>query len=82
MHIDTVIVTGCTTAGCVNCTVIDSCSYGFRTVVVEEGVADRSEETHNMFLFNMGNKYADVLKLNEVIEKINKLDKLEYDLLW
>jgi len=82
MHIDTVIITGCTTAGCVNCTVIDSCSYGFRTVVVEEGVADRSEETHNMFLFNMGNKYADVIKLKEVIEAINKLDKLEYDLLW
>jgi len=82
MHIDTVIITGATTAGCVNCTVIDSCSYGFRTVVVEEAVADRAKETHDMFLFNMGNKYADVVKLDEVIEQINKLEPLEYDLLW
>ena len=82
MHIDTVIVTGCTTSGCVNCTVVDSCSYGFRTIVVEEGVADRSKEIHNMFLFNMNHKYADVMRLNEVAEEIDKLDRLEYDLLW
>lgn len=82
MHIDTLIVTGCTTAGCVYATVVDSCSYGFRTVVVTEGVADRALETHNMFLWNMGQKYADVMTLSEVIDEIGKLEKLEYDLLW
>lgn len=82
MHIDTLIVTGCTTAGCVYATVVDSCSYGFRTAVVMEGVADRAQETHNMFLWNMGQKYADIMSVDEVIEGIQKLEKLEYDLLW
>lgn len=82
LHTDTLIVTGCTTAGCVYASVVDSCSYGFRTVVVSEGVADRAQETHNMFLWNMGQKYADVMSVDEVIEEINKLEKLEYDLLW
>lgn len=82
MHIDTLIVTGCTTAGCVYATVVDACSYGFRTIVVKEGVADRAEETHNMFLWNMGQKYADILSVDEVIEEITKLNKMEYDLLW
>lgn len=82
LHTDTLIVTGCTTAGCVYASVVDSCSYGFRTVVVSEGVADRAQETHNMFLWNMGQKYADVMSVDEVIKEINKLEKLEYDLLW
>lgn len=82
MHIDTLIVTGCTTAGCVYATVVDSCSYGFRTIVVEEGIADRAVETHNMFLWNMGQKYADVMKTHEVIEEIHKLEEMKYDLLW
>lgn len=82
MHIDTLILTGCTTAGCVYATSVDSCSYGFRTVVVSDGVTDRSEETHNMFLWNMGQKYADVMDVSEVVKEIGKLDRLEYDLLW
>jgi isochorismate hydrolase len=76
------ILTGCTTAGCVYATAVDSCSYGFRTVVVSDGVTDRSEETHNMFLWNMGQKYADVMDVPEVVKEIGKLDRLEYDLLW
>ena len=80
-HTDTVILTGCTTAGCVYASAVDSCSYGFRTIVVSDGVADRAEETHNMFLWNMGQKYADVLSVDETIENIKGLEKLEYDLL-
>ena len=81
-HIDTVIITGCTTAGCVYASALDSCSYGFRTIVAEECVADRAEETHNMFLWNMGQKYADVMSVKEVIAEIEKVEKMEYDLLW
>jgi maleamate amidohydrolase len=80
-HVDTFIITGCTTAGCVYASAVDSCSYGFRTIVVPDGVADRSEETHNMFLWNMGQKYADILSVDETIENIKGLEKLEYDLL-
>ncbi|NQV03062.1 MAG: isochorismatase family protein [Bacteroidia bacterium] len=81
-HVDTLIITGCTTAGCVYATTLDSCSYGFRTMVVSDGIADRAEETHNMFLWNMGQKYADVLTVEETIEEIKKIDKLDYDLLF
>lgn len=82
MRIDTLIVCGCTTAGCVYATVVDSCSYGFRTIVVPDGVADRAKETHDMFLWNMGQKYADIMTSDEVITKINELEPLTYDLLY
>lgn len=76
MGIDTVIVTGCTTAGCVYATVIDSCSYGYRTIVVSDAVADRSSETHNMFLWNMGQKYADIMTSDQVVQEIAKIRPL------
>lgn len=41
-------------------------------------ITDRSEETHNMYLWNMGMKYADNMTSAEIIEEINKIDKLEY----
>ena len=81
-HVDTVILTGCTTAGCVYASTVDSCSYGFRTIVVEDAVADRAVETHNMFLWNMGQKYADVLNVDGTIDELKKIKKMEYDLLW
>src|SRR5512140_1601315 len=81
-HVDTLIVTGCTTAGCVYATTVDSCSYGFRTIVVSDGVTDRAQEAHNMFLWNMGQKYADVMTTSEVITEFGKIDRMDYDLLW
>ena len=82
MHIDTCILTGCTTAGCVYASCVDSCSYGYRTVVVEDGVADRAQDTHKMFLWNMGQKYADIMSVKETIAEIEKIESMEYDLLW
>ncbi len=73
MGIDTIIVTGCTTAGCIYSTAVDSCSYGYRTIVVSDAVADRSIETHNLFLWNMGQKYADIMSSDEVIQEIKKI---------
>ncbi len=81
-HIDTVILAGCTTAGCVYASALDSCSYGFRTIVTKEAVADRALETHNMFLWNMGQKYADIMDLDDVVKEIGKIENMEYDLLW
>jgi maleamate amidohydrolase len=82
LHIDTCILTGCTTAGCVYASCVDSCSYGFRTMVIEDAVADRAIDTHNMFLWNMGQKYADIMTTEEAIAEFGNLDKLTYDLLW
>lgn len=78
MQIDTLIVTGCTTAGCAYATVVDAVSYGYRTIVGTDCVTDRSEETHNMYLWNMGKKYADNMTSDEIIAEIKKLDRLEY----
>lgn len=72
LGIDTLMVTGCTTSGCVRATVADGFSYGFRVIVVEDGVYDRSSTSHKVNLFDMHSKYADVLALSEVIELLKK----------
>ena len=58
-QIDTAILTGCTTSGCLNASIIDAVSYGFRTIVPKEACADRSKELHDMYLWNIGKKYAE-----------------------
>ena len=65
--IDSLIVTGCTTSGCVRASVIDGFSYNYRLSVVEEGVFDRGEVTHKLNLFDMNSKYADVVSASAMI---------------
>lgn len=72
--VDTLIITGATTSGCVRATVVDSLQYGFRTIIPEECVGDRADSPHRSNLFDMGTKYADVMPVNEVIEKIQVMD--------
>ena len=69
--IDTTIVTGCTTSGCVRASVIDACANGYRVVVPEESVDDRSDEQHDANLYDMDAKYADVRPTEEVIAYLN-----------
>jgi nicotinamidase-related amidase len=64
-RIDTLIITGCTTSGCVRATAVDSCSYGFHTIVVEEAVGDRAALPHAASLFDIDAKYGDVVGLAE-----------------
>jgi maleamate amidohydrolase len=66
LGVDTVIVGGESTSGCVRASVVDACSYRLRTIVVEECVFDRHEAAHAMNLFDMHQKYADVVALAEV----------------
>ncbi|MBE0612076.1 MAG: isochorismatase family protein [Burkholderiales bacterium] len=66
-RVDTLIVTGGSTSGCVRATVVDSLQYGYRTVVPEECVDDRHESPHFASLYDMAMKYADVLPVAEVI---------------
>ena len=61
LGVDTVIMTGCTTSGCVRASAIDSLQYGFLTVVVREGVGDRPEGTHEANLLDIDAKYGDVV---------------------
>lgn len=67
LKVDTVIITGCTTSGCVRATAVDSISHGYHTIVPLEAVGDRAKEVHDASIFDMNAKYADVLPTAEVI---------------
>ena len=66
-RIDTVVVTGGSTSGCVRATVVDSLSRSFRTIVPEECVADKHESPHFANLYDIAIKYADVVPVAEVV---------------
>jgi len=68
--IDTLIVTGESTSGCVRASVIDAFSYCFKIVIAEECVYDRHEASHAINLFDMNQKYATVMPLAEIKEWI------------
>jgi nicotinamidase-related amidase len=70
---DTIIVTGCTTSGCVRATVSDAFSYNYNTIVVEECVYDRIQISHLISLFDMDAKYADVMSLQEVKDALEQM---------
>ena len=59
--VDTVIVTGCTTSGCVRATIVDAFSYGFRVAVAEDCCGDPDERQHRSNLEDVGRRYADVM---------------------
>jgi maleamate amidohydrolase len=65
--IDTLIITGCSTSGCVRATAVDAMQYGFRPIVPRECVGDRHEGPHQANLFDINAKYGDVLPLEDVI---------------
>jgi nicotinamidase-related amidase len=69
--IDSLIVCGQTTSGCVRASVSEAYSYGFHVSIVEECVFDRSEISHKVNLFDLHHKYADVMKLGEVISHLD-----------
>ena len=70
---DTLLITGCTTSGCVRASVVDAVSHGFRPIVVAEGVGDRAREPHDASLFDIDNKYGDVVPLEEAAEILLRL---------
>lgn len=72
-RIDTLIVVGCVTSGCVRATTIDAVSYGYRTIVPRECVGDRAEGPHTWNLFDIDAKYADVESLADVFATLGAL---------
>lgn len=71
--IDTLIITGVTTSGCIRATCIDTVSYGFIPLVVREAVGDRHEAPHEANLFDMNAKYGDVVSESHVVEHLGGL---------
>jgi maleamate amidohydrolase len=73
-RVDTVIVTGGSTSGCVRATVVDALSHGYRPIVPEECVSDRHESPHFQNLYDMAVKYADVLPVAEVLAAVPRME--------
>jgi maleamate amidohydrolase len=66
-RVDTLLIAGCTTSGCVRATAVDAVQLGIRPIVIREAVGDRAEPAHRQSLFDLDQKYADVLGLDEVL---------------
>ena len=73
--IDTVVMVGCTTSGCIRASAIDSMQNGFRTVVVQDAVGDRAQTPHEVNLFDIDAKYGDVVSSGEVLEYLRGLGR-------
>ena len=71
--VDTVMVTGNSTSGCVRATVVDAVSAGFRAIVPRQCVADRVPLSHLVNLFDMDSKYGDVMDLDDVLAAVKAL---------
>ena len=70
MGVDTLVVTGCTTSGCVRGTVVDAFSYNFKCVVPADAVYDRTPTVHQVNLFDLAQKYADVVSTEAAVAHI------------
>ena len=71
--VDSLVVTGLTTSGCVRATAVDGLQHDFRVVIPAEAVGDRNEDAHRANLFDLNAKYADVLDLERVLSMIEAL---------
>ena len=75
--IDTVLITGCTTSGCVRATAVDAVQSGFRPMVIRECVGDRSKNAHEQSLFDLHAKYCDVVSLDETVAYLETLEEVQ-----
>lgn len=72
-RVDTVVIVGCTTSGCVRATAVDAVQNGFRPMVVVEAVGDRAKPAHDQSLFDLNAKYADVVSMAETMAYLGRL---------
>lgn len=72
LGVDTVVVTGVSTSGCVRATATDAIAAGFRPIVVADACADRTEELHRNNLADLDAKYADVVKLEDALDHLSR----------
>ncbi|MEA2180467.1 MAG: maleamate amidohydrolase [Solirubrobacteraceae bacterium] len=72
-QVDTLVITGCTTSGCVRASAVDSCSYGLRTIVVEDAVGDRAPLSHLTCLFDIDAKYGDVVSTDAAVSYLESV---------
>ena len=68
--VDTVVVTGASTSGCVRATALDAMQHGYRVVVPREAVGDRNQAAHEANLYDLDTKYADVVSFEDVLAEL------------
>jgi maleamate amidohydrolase len=73
MRVDTLIIVGCSTSGCIRASAVDGMQHGFRVIVPRECVGDRAPEPHLANLFDIDSKYGDVVSLAEVLTYLARL---------
>jgi maleamate amidohydrolase len=73
LGVDTLIITGCTTSGCIRATAVDAVQHGFRPICVRECIGDRHDGPHEANLFDINAKYGDVISKAEAVEYLNGL---------
>jgi maleamate amidohydrolase len=73
LGVDTILLTGCSTSGCIRASAVDGMQYGFRVIVPRECVADRHPGPHEANLFDINSKYGDVMGKSEVMEYLRNL---------
>ena len=78
-RVDTVIVTGCNTSGCIRATALDSFSYRYRTIVPEDCVGDIEEQPHRDNLRDIGRRYVDVSDLGTVLAQLEQWHRRNAD---
>lgn len=69
--VDTLIIAGVSTSGCVRATAVDACQYGYIPIVCKEAVGDRHPQPHEAALFDVSHKYGEVMGENEVTAYLN-----------
>jgi nicotinamidase-related amidase len=75
-RVDTLVVMGATTSGCVRATVVDAVQSGFNTLVPRDCCADRAAAPHEASLYDIGQKYADVVLAADVLVYFDELSKI------
>jgi len=70
LGVDTLVVTGCTTGGCIRSSVVDAFAYNFRVLLPHDACYDRAEVIHQVNLFDIGQKYADVMSTDEALDAL------------
>ena len=71
--VDTVVLAGCSTSGCIRASAVDAMQHGFRTIVVRECVGDRHSDPHEANLFDIDSKYGDVVTRQDAMQQLRHL---------
>lgn len=74
-RVDTLIIAGCTTSGCVRATAVDAIQHGLRPIVVLDAVGDRSPAAHEQSIVDLQAKYADVVRLENAVDQLARIQR-------